>query len=81
MPDISSIAIAMICHELPLISELAHKIRNPQAPNQPKYNSVFGAMRGIVANEGFRTIWKGVAAVIAGAGPSHAVHFAAYILA
>jgi solute carrier family 25 (mitochondrial iron transporter), member 28/37 len=34
--------------------------------------------RLISAREGLRTLWRGVASVIMGAGPAHAAHFGTY---
>jgi len=42
------------------------------------YNSITQAMRSITVKEGFGRAWHGMPAVIAGAGPAHAMYFACY---
>ncbi|KAH8929094.1 mitochondrial carrier [Atractiella rhizophila] len=44
------------------------------------YTGVAEAFSRITSTEGHRRLWRGVASVIAGAGPSHAVYFATYEL-
>lgn len=45
---------------------------------QAKYSGIVQAMRTIVAKEGFGRTFHGMPAVIAGAGPAHAMYFACY---
>ncbi|GAA95599.1 uncharacterized protein L969DRAFT_85286 [Mixia osmundae IAM 14324] len=45
------------------------------------YTGVAEAFSRISATEGGRRLWRGVASVIAGAGPAHAVYFGVYELA
>lgn len=42
------------------------------------YTGVGNAFTRIASTEGMRALWRGVASVILGAGPAHAVHFGAY---
>ncbi|KAG8728179.1 Fe(2+) transporter [Ceratobasidium sp. 428] len=42
------------------------------------YSSLGNAVQRIASTEGLRTLWRGVASVIMGAGPAHAVHFGTY---
>lgn len=42
------------------------------------YTGVVNAFSRISSTEGLRTLWRGVASVIMGAGPAHAVHFGMY---
>lgn len=44
----------------------------------PTYTGVVNAFTRISSTEGLRTLWRGVASVIMGAGPAHAVHFGMY---
>jgi len=44
------------------------------------YSSIGNAFTRISATEGARALWRGVASVIAGAGPAHAVYFGTYEL-
>ena len=46
--------------------------------NVAVYSSLGNAVQRIASNEGLRTLWRGVASVIMGAGPAHAVHFGTY---
>lgn len=46
--------------------------------NVAVYSSLGNAVQRIASSEGLRTLWRGVASVIMGAGPAHAVHFGAY---
>lgn len=39
------------------------------------YSGMSHAITRISSTEGLRTLWRGVASVIAGAGPAHAVQF------
>ena len=42
------------------------------------YSGVGNAFTRISSTEGMRALWRGVASVILGAGPAHAVHFGMY---
>lgn len=42
------------------------------------YSGLGNAFTRIYTTEGARTLWRGVASVIAGAGPAHAVYFGTY---
>ena len=42
------------------------------------YTGIGNAFSRISSTEGARTLWRGVASVIAGAGPAHAVYFGTY---
>ncbi|KAG8884945.1 Fe(2+) transporter [Tulasnella sp. 331] len=42
------------------------------------YTGVVNAFTRISSTEGLRTLWRGVASVVMGAGPAHAVHFGMY---
>jgi Mitochondrial carrier protein len=42
------------------------------------YSGMVNAISQISAQEGSRTLWKGVSSVVVGAGPAHAVYFATY---
>jgi solute carrier family 25 iron transporter 28/37 len=44
------------------------------------YSGIGNAFTRISSTEGARTLWRGVASVIAGAGPAHAVYFGTYEL-
>lgn len=48
------------------------------ASNVAVYSSLGNAVQRIASTEGLRTLWRGVASVIMGAGPAHAVHFGTY---
>ena len=48
------------------------------APGGSTYTGVVNAFSRISSTEGLRALWRGVASVIAGAGPAHAVHFGMY---
>ncbi|QRV74078.1 mitochondrial carrier protein [Ceratobasidium sp. AG-Ba] len=48
------------------------------ANNVAVYSSLGNAVQRIASTEGLRTLWRGVASVIMGAGPAHAVHFGTY---
>ncbi|KAG8847661.1 Fe(2+) transporter [Serendipita sp. 411] len=39
------------------------------------YSGMSNAITRISSTEGLKTLWRGVASVIAGAGPAHAVQF------
>lgn len=43
-----------------------------------KFNGIIDSLYHIVYKEGFKNTLKGVGAVIAGAGPAHAMYFASY---
>lgn len=45
------------------------------------YTSMSDAFRRISSTEGTKRLWRGVASVILGAGPAHAVYFGSYELA
>lgn len=42
------------------------------------YSGIGNAITRISSTEGARALWRGVASVIAGAGPAHAVYFGTY---
>lgn len=42
------------------------------------YTGVGQALQSIASAEGARALWRGVASVILGAGPAHAVYFGTY---
>lgn len=44
------------------------------------YSGIGNAFTRISSTEGARALWRGVASVIAGAGPAHAVYFGTYEL-
>jgi solute carrier family 25 iron transporter 28/37 len=46
--------------------------------NVAVYSSLGNAVQRIASTEGLRTLWRGVASVIMGAGPAHAVQFGTY---
>ncbi|KAJ1921683.1 Fe(2+) transporter [Mycoemilia scoparia] len=46
--------------------------------SQTMYTSVTHAFRLISTTEGARSLWRGVMSVVLGAGPAHAIYFAAY---
>ncbi|KAF8705424.1 Mitochondrial carrier, partial [Rhizoctonia solani] len=46
--------------------------------NVAVYSSLGNAVQRIASTEGLRTLWRGVASVILGAGPAHAVQFGTY---
>lgn len=45
---------------------------------QAIYHDVRHAFRTITGTEGVRALWRGVASVVVGAGPAHAIYFASY---
>lgn len=47
-------------------------------PSAGAYTSVAEAFARISSIEGFRGLWRGIASVILGAGPAHAIYFGAY---
>lgn len=42
------------------------------------YSTIAESYRYISTTEGFRALWRGISSMAIGAGPSHALHFAAY---
>ncbi|KAJ1986467.1 Fe(2+) transporter [Coemansia sp. RSA 1358] len=48
------------------------------SPSAVVYSGVTQALRAISTTEGIRSLWRGVMSVVLGAGPAHAVYFAAY---
>ncbi|ODO00536.1 solute carrier family 25 (mitochondrial iron transporter), member 28/37 [Cryptococcus wingfieldii CBS 7118] len=44
----------------------------------PQLNTILSHLRSISTTEGLRSLWRGVASVILGAGPAHAAHFGMY---
>ncbi|KZZ97040.1 mitochondrial RNA splicing protein [Ascosphaera apis ARSEF 7405] len=52
------------------------QVLNPSAGGL--YSGMSNAVSTISRIEGWRTLWRGVTSVIAGAGPAHAVYFATY---
>ncbi|AAW43801.1 hypothetical protein CNBE0360 [Cryptococcus deneoformans B-3501A] len=44
----------------------------------PQLNTISQHVRSISTTEGLRSLWRGVASVILGAGPAHAAHFGMY---
>ncbi|KAK4685106.1 hypothetical protein P7C73_g5053, partial [Tremellales sp. Uapishka_1] len=48
----------------------------PKAP--PPLTTISQHVRSISTTEGLRSLWRGVASVIMGAGPAHAAHFGMY---
>ncbi|KAI9894210.1 MAG: Fe(2+) transporter [Vezdaea aestivalis] len=42
------------------------------------YSGIINAVGRVRAQEGIRTLWKGMSSVVVGAGPAHAVYFATY---
>ncbi|WWC65555.1 uncharacterized protein I303_108173 [Kwoniella dejecticola CBS 10117] len=47
-------------------------------PAPPQLNTIMQHVRSISTTEGLRSLWRGVASVILGAGPAHAAHFGMY---
>ncbi|WWC73395.1 uncharacterized protein I206_107362 [Kwoniella pini CBS 10737] len=47
-------------------------------PSPPQLNTIMQHVRSISTTEGLRSLWRGVASVILGAGPAHAAHFGMY---
>ncbi|WWD20030.1 hypothetical protein CI109_104503 [Kwoniella shandongensis] len=47
-------------------------------PQPPQLNTIMQHVRSISTTEGLRSLWRGVASVILGAGPAHAAHFGMY---
>lgn len=49
------------------------------APRPPPVLTTFSQhLRSVSTGEGIRSLWRGVASVILGAGPAHAAHFGMY---
>lgn len=48
------------------------------ASGSPHYTNVFSSARLIIRDEGVRRLYRGFGAVVSGAIPSHAVHYATY---
>lgn len=44
----------------------------------PALNTITQHLRSVSTTEGLRSLWRGVASVIMGAGPAHAAHFGMY---
>lgn len=44
----------------------------------PQLTSFTQHWRSVMSTEGIRSLWRGVASVIMGAGPAHAAHFGMY---
>jgi solute carrier family 25 iron transporter 28/37 len=44
----------------------------------PQLNTFTQHLRSVSTTEGIKTLWRGVASVILGAGPAHAAHFGMY---
>jgi solute carrier family 25 iron transporter 28/37 len=47
-------------------------------PPAPALNTITQHLRSVSTTEGLRSLWRGVASVIMGAGPAHAAHFGMY---
>ncbi|KAG8929176.1 Fe(2+) transporter [Tulasnella sp. 418] len=88
LPTGTSLGINMLAGAMAGISE--HAVMFPvdsiktrmqvftAAPGGSTYSGVANAFSRISSTEGLRALWRGVASVIMGAGPAHAVHFGAY---
>lgn len=51
----------------------------PQArPHVPALSTFSQHLRSVSTTEGIKSLWRGVASVILGAGPAHAAHFGMY---
>lgn len=48
------------------------------ATHLPGPQTILQHFRAVSSGEGIRTLWRGVASVIMGAGPAHAAHFGTY---
>ena len=48
------------------------------SPGPAPLTTITQHVRSISTTEGLRSLWRGVASVIMGAGPAHAVHFGMY---
>lgn len=88
--DHESIAINMLAGAMAGIAEHAVmfpvdmiKTRMQVLATSPQavYSSMSEAFTRISSQEGGRRLWRGVASVIAGAGPAHAVYFGTYEMA
>lgn len=44
----------------------------------PPAQTILQHIRAVSSTEGIRTLWRGVASVVMGAGPAHAAHFGTY---
>lgn len=47
-------------------------------PPEATYSNVLDGLRKLFVNEGFRRSFKGISAVVFGAGPAHALYFGCY---
>lgn len=50
----------------------------PPRPSAPALTTFSQHLRSVSTTEGIRSLWRGVASVILGAGPAHAAHFGMY---
>lgn len=85
LPDHAGLGVHMLAGALAGISEHAimfpvDSIKTRMQVLSPSpaalYSGMSHAITRISSTEGLRTLWRGVASVIAGAGPAHAVQFA-----
>lgn len=50
----------------------------PPRPQAPVLTTFSQHLRSVSTGEGIKSLWRGVASVILGAGPAHAAHFGMY---
>lgn len=70
-----------IADSIPLDPRLQTRMQVLSASPAAAYASMSDAFTRISTTEGTRRLWRGVASVILGAGPAHAVYFGTYELA
>lgn len=71
-------AIAGIMEHTVMFPVDAIKTRMQVAEASEAYRGVVSSISAVSATEGAFALWRGVASVVMGAGPAHAIHFAVY---
>lgn len=73
--------LTLILHLRPRIcssSPVQTRMQILASPTAAAYTSVLDALSTIRSREGARSLFRGIASVIAGAGPAHAIYFGTY---
>jgi solute carrier family 25 iron transporter 28/37 len=60
------------------VDTIKTRLQEVRKPGNPGYRNVIDAFQHIRQHEGFLRLYRGITAVVLGAIPSHAVHFATY---
>lgn len=71
-------AIAGIMEHTVMFPVDAVKTRMQVAGSSNVYRGIVSSLSAVSSTEGSLALWRGVASVVMGAGPAHAIHFAVY---